>query len=72
MASKNHIYIYYLPAIRYTYLNADVIFVPKREIGDEFHYVLKVLESNFHLFNEKIYSFMPKQQYFNFFSKTQY
>ena len=44
MASKNHvyIYIYYLPAIRYTYLNldADVIFVPKRENGDEFHYVL--------------------------------
>ena len=29
MASKNHIYIYYLPAIRYTYLNLD-----------EFHYVL--------------------------------
>ena len=30
----------YLPAIRYTYLNldADVIFVPKRKIGDEFHY----------------------------------
>ena len=30
----------YLPAIRYTYLNldADVIFVPKRKVGDEFHY----------------------------------
>ena len=42
MASKNHIYIYYIPAIRYTYLNLDanVIFVPKREIGHEFHYVL--------------------------------
>ena len=42
MASKNHIYIYYLPAIKYTYLNldADVIFVPKSVIGDEFHYVL--------------------------------
>ena len=42
MASKNHIYIYYLPAIRYTYLNLDayVIFVPKRKIGDEFHYQL--------------------------------
>ena len=53
MANKNHIYIlYYLPAIRYTYLNldADVIFVPKREIGDEFHYILEVLESNFHLY----------------------
>ena len=52
MASKNHVYIYYLPAIRYTYLNldADVIFVTKREIGDEFHCVLKVLESNFHFY----------------------
>ena len=42
MASKNDINIYYLPAIRYTYLNLDagVIFVTKREIGDEFHYVL--------------------------------
>ena len=44
MASKNHIYIYYLPAIRYNYtylnLNADVMFVLKREIEDEFHYVL--------------------------------
>ena len=50
MPGKNYIYIYYLPAIRYTYLNldADVIFVPKREIGDEFYYVLKVLEFNFH------------------------
>ena len=44
MASKNHIYKYYLPAIRYNYtylnLNADVMFVLKREIEDEFHYVL--------------------------------
>ena len=34
--------MYYLPAIRNTYLNLDahVIFVPKREIEDEFHYVL--------------------------------
>ena len=44
MASKNHIYIYYLPAIRFKYtylnLNADVMFVLKREIEDEFHYVL--------------------------------
>ena len=52
MVSKNHIYIYYLSAIRYTYLNldADVIFVPKREIGDEFHYVLicPVLYNDYH------------------------
>ena len=42
MANKNHICIDYLPAIRNTSLNldADVIFVPKREIGDELHYVL--------------------------------
>ena len=42
MASKNDINIYYLSAIRYTYLNLDagVIFVPKKDIGDEFHYVL--------------------------------
>ena len=42
MASKNDINIYCLPTIRYTYLNLDagVIFMPKREIGDEFHYVL--------------------------------
>ena len=37
MASKNHIYIHYLPAIRYNYtylnLNADVMFVLKREIA---------------------------------------
>ena len=52
IASKKHIYTYYyyLPAVRYSYMNldADVIFVPKREIGDEFHYVFKVLESNLH------------------------
>ena len=38
MASKNHNYIYYLPAIIYTYLHLDayVIVVPKREIGAEF------------------------------------
>ena len=52
MASKNHIYIYYLQAIRYTYLNlnADVIFVPKGEIVNEFHYVLicPVLSKDYH------------------------
>ena len=51
MVSKNHIYIYTskLPTSNkiYTYLNldADLICVPTMEIGDEFHYVLKVLES---------------------------
>ena len=32
----------YLPAIRHSYqnLDVDVIFVPTREIGDEFHCVL--------------------------------
>ena len=64
MPSKNDINIYCLPAIRYTYLNLDagVIVVPKREIGDEFHYVLirpVLCNDHHHRWIKKLYRKFP-------------
>ena len=52
MASKNHIYIYYLPAIRYNYT----------EIEDEFHYVLicpVLCNDHHHGWIKKLYQKFP-------------